>query len=64
MKQSKKYTDPLQLKIYKMRAKLSLARGIQSFLILSPDYKGVFAKKLTNALPKYQNIFLVITISQ
>jgi transcriptional regulator with XRE-family HTH domain len=57
MKQSKKYTDPLQLKIYKMRAKLSLARGIQSFLVLSPDYKGVFAKKINKCPSEISKYF-------
>ena len=57
MKQSKKYTDPLQLKIYKMRSKSSLARGIQSFLILSPDYKGVFEKKINKCPSEISKYF-------
>ena len=46
MPQSKNYTDPLPLKIYKMKCKSTLARGIHSYLTPSPDYKGVFAKKI------------------
>mgnify|MGYP006206404597 CR=1 FL=1 len=64
MPQSKNYTDPLPLKIYKMKCKSTLARGIHSYLTPSPDYKGVFAKKINDALLKYQNTFLAIITSR
>lgn len=57
MKQSKKLTDPLQLKIYKMKCKSSLARGIHSYLIPSPDYKGVFAKKINKSPSEISKYF-------
>ena len=57
MPQSKNYTDPLPLKIYKMKCKSTLARGIHSYLTPSPDYKGVFAKKINKCPSEISTYF-------
>ena len=57
MPQSKNYTDPLPLKIYKMKCKSTLARGIHSYLTPSPDYKGVFAKKINKCPSEISKYF-------
>jgi hypothetical protein len=57
MPQSKNYTDPLPLKIYKMKCKSTLARGIHSYLNPSPDYKGVFAKKINKCPSEISKYF-------
>ena len=57
MPQSKNYTDPLPLKIYKMKCKSTLARGIHSYLTPTPDYKGVFAKKINKCPSEISKYF-------
>ena len=49
MRPSKKHSDPLQLKIYKMRSKSCLAHGIHSCLAPSSNYKGGFAKLINKS---------------
>ena len=57
MTPSKIYTDPLPLKIYKMKCKSTLARGIHSYLTPTPDYKGVFAKKINKCPSEISKYF-------
>jgi len=47
----------LPLKIYKMKCKSTLARGIHSYLTPSPDYKGVFAKKINKCPSEISKYF-------